>query len=79
MSRNFEEWLSEFDDSIASWKYYTDFDKVYANVNKIKNELNLLNGLIGSKNIENDFKELINEYPKVLQVIPILIDRKSVV
>lgn len=77
MSRNFEEWLSEFDDSIASWKYYTDFDKVYANVNKIKNELNLLNGLIGSKNIENDFKELINEYPKVLQVIPILIAKRE--
>ena len=26
MSRNFEEWLLNFDDSIASWKYYTDFD-----------------------------------------------------
>lgn len=76
-NRNFEEWLSEFDDSIASWKYYTDFDKVYDNVNKIKNELNLLNGLIGSKNIENDFKELINEYPKVLQVIPILIAKRE--
>ncbi|MEI3357302.1 MAG: type II restriction endonuclease [Clostridia bacterium] len=76
-NRNFEEWLSEFDDSIASWKYYTDFDKVYDNVNKIKNELNLLNGLIGSKNIENDFKELINEYPKVLQAIPILIAKRE--
>ena len=31
MSRNFEEWLSNFEDSIASWKYYTDFDKVYNN------------------------------------------------
>lgn len=76
-NRNFEEWLSKFDDSIASWKYYTDFDKVYDNVNKIKNELNLLNGLIGSKDIENDFKELINEYPKVLQVIPILIAKRE--
>ena len=76
-NRNFDEWLSEFNDSIASWKYYTDFDKVYNNVNKIKNELNLLNGLIGSKNIENDFKELINEYPKVLQAIPILIAKRE--
>lgn len=77
MSRNFEEWLSGFDDSIASWRYYTDFEKVYNNVNKIKKELNLLNSLIGSKNIENDFKELVEEYPKVLQVIPILIAKRE--
>lgn len=77
MSRNFEEWLLGFDDSIASWKYYTDFDKVYSNVNKIKKELNLLNTLIGSKNIEEDFKELVEEYPKVLKAIPILIAKRN--
>lgn len=77
MSRNFNEWLSTFEDSIASWRYYTDFDKVYSNVNKIKNELNLLNGLIGSKDIEADFKALITEYPNVLKVIPILIAKRE--
>lgn len=77
MARNFNEWLSSFEDSIASWRYYTDFDKVYRNVNKIKNELNLLNGLIGSKNIEQEFKELIEEYPKVLKAIPILIAKRE--
>lgn len=77
MGRNFEEWLSNFDDSIASWSYYTDFDKVYNNANKIKKELNLLNSLIGSKNIEQDFKELIQEYPKVLKAIPILIAKRN--
>ena len=77
MSRNFEEWLSNFDDSIASWRYYTDFDKVYNNANKIKKELNLLNSLIGSKNIEQEFKELVEEYPKVLRAIPILIAKRN--
>ena len=77
MSRNFEEWLLGFEDSIASWKYYTDFDKVYRNVGKIKNELNLLTGLIGSKNIEEEFKKLVMEYPKVLSVIPILIAKRE--
>lgn len=77
MSRNFEEWLLNFDDSIASWRYYTDFDKVYNNANKIKKELNLLNSLIGSKNIEEDFKELVQEYPKVLKAIPILIAKRN--
>lgn len=77
MARNFEEWLSTFEDSIASWGYYTDFDKVYRNVNGIKNELNLLTGLIGSKNIEEDFKKLVKEYPKVLNVIPILLAKRE--
>lgn len=77
MSRDFEEWLLNFDDSIASWRYYTDFDKVYNNANKIKKELNLLNSLIGSKNIEQDFKELVQEYPKVLKAIPILIAKRN--
>lgn len=77
MGRNFEEWLSNFDDSIASWGYYTGFDKVYNNANKIKKELNLLNSLIGSKSIEQDFKELVQEYPKVLKAIPILIAKRN--
>ena len=77
MNRNFTKWLDNFEDSIASWKYYTDFQKVYKNVNEIKNELNLLNGLIGSKNIEVEFKNLVNEYPKVLKAIPILIAKRE--
>ena len=77
MNRNFTKWLDNFEDSIASWKYYTDFQKVYKNVSEIKNELNLLNGLIGSKNIEVEFKNLVNEYPKVLKAIPILIAKRE--
>lgn len=75
--RNFDEWLAGFEDSIASWRYYTDFEKVYKNVNLIKNELNLLNGLVGSKNIERDFKNLLEEYPNILRAIPILIAKRE--
>ena len=39
MKRNFDEWMSTFEDSIATWRYYTDFDKAYKNVDKIKKEL----------------------------------------
>ena len=56
MKRDFNKWLSGFRDSIATWRYYTDFEKVYQNVEKMKDELNILNGLIGKKDIENEFK-----------------------
>lgn len=77
MKRDFDKWMSTFEDSIATWKYYTDFYKVYKNVDKIKKELNLLSSLIGSKNIEQEFKELVKEYPKVIRTIPILIAKRE--
>ena len=64
-------------DSIATWNYYTDFDKVYSNVQNIKVELNILNTLIGSKNIEDDFRFIIRKYPNVLCVIPILLAKRE--
>ena len=71
--RNFSEWLSGFRDSIADYGYYIDFEKVHRNVDNIKVELNILNSLIGSKNIETDFESLMRKYPEVLKCIPLLL------
>lgn len=73
MNRNFNEWLSKFRKSISNYSYYVDFDKVYKNVDKIKIELNILNSLIGSKNIEADFRNIIEKYPETLKCIPLLL------
>lgn len=71
--RNFNEWLSGFRNSIADYGYYIDFEKVHRNVDAIKVELNILNSLIGSKNIEVDFENLIRKYPEILKCIPLLL------
>ena len=71
--RNFNDWLSGFRDSIADYGYYIDFEKVHRNVDNIKVELNILNSLIGSKNIELDFENLMKKYPEVLKCIPLLL------
>lgn len=73
MSRDFNKWLSGFRYSIADYGYYIDFDKVYRNVKNIRVELNILNSLIGSKNIEDDFENIIKKYPETLKIIPILL------
>lgn len=72
-NRDFSTWLSGFRDSIADYGYYIDFEKVYRNVDSIKIELNILNSLIGSKNIEADFESLLENYPEILKCIPILL------
>ena len=72
-NRDFNVWLSGFRDSIADYGYYVDFKKVHRNIDKIKIELNILNSLVGSKNIETDFENLIKKYPEVLKCIPLLL------
>ena len=73
MKRNFNEWLGKFRGSISNYKYYTDFEKIFKNVNDIKIELNILNSLIGSQNIKEDFENIIEKYPETLKCIPILL------
>ena len=77
MKRNFNEWLGTFRSSIATYSYYVDFEKVYGNVDAIKVELNILNSLIGSKNIEADFEKLLKDYPQILKCIPVLLAVRS--
>lgn len=73
MKRNFAEWLLTFTDSIADYKYYIDFETIYRNTETYKVELNMLNSLIGSNDIEKEFENLIKKYPEVLKCIPILL------
>lgn len=73
MKRDFQAWLSTFKESIATYSYYVDFNKVYSNVDSIKIELNILNSLIGSKNIRLDFEKILTDYPETLRCIPILL------
>ena len=77
MARNFDEWLKKFRTSIANYDYYVDFDKVFDNVDAIKVELNILNSLIGSHNIEVDFERLLIDYPAVLRCIPLLLAKRA--
>ena len=76
-NKNFNEWFSTFRESIANYHYYVDFDTSYKNLNKFKIELNILNSLVGSKNIEDDFKMLVSKYPEVLKAIPILLAKRE--
>ena len=73
MKRNFAEWLLTFTDSIANYRYYIDFETIYRNAEIYKIELNMLNSLIGSKNIEKDFRNLVEKYPNVIKCIPTLL------
>lgn len=73
MGRDFYEWLGSFRSSICNYEYYVNFDKVYENVEEVRVELNIMNSLIGSKDIESDFRNLASRYPEILECIPTLL------
>lgn len=75
--REFKTWLSQFRETIADYNYYINFNKVYSNIADIKDELNLLNSLIGDKDIENSFERIITKYPNTLRCIPILLAKRE--
>lgn len=77
MNRDFNQWINNFKSSISNYGYYVDFAKIYKLAEKYKIELNILNSLIGSKNIETEFKNIIIKYPATLEVIPMLLAVRS--
>lgn len=76
--RDFNKWLSTFTNFLRTYEYYVDFEKVYRNANKYKVELNILNSLIGSENIEKDFYKLVKKYPECLKAIPLLLAVRTI-
>ena len=65
--------MGTFKTRISDYRYYVDFDKVNNNIDNIKTELNILNTLVGSKNIEKEFENIITKYPETLKCIPLLL------
>lgn len=70
---SFDNLKTTFQDSIFTWDYFTNFEKVKLNVKTVEVELNILNYLIGKEDIEDEFIKLITEYPKTRQALPLLI------
>ena len=75
--RVFDEWLSLFRESISGYSYYVDFEKIVKNADSIKVPLNIMNSLVGSKDVEGEFIDLARQYPEILKCIPTLIAVRS--
>jgi len=58
---------------ITQWDYFVKWEKVFNNIKPYEIELNILNVLIGKEKIKEELTKLILEYPKVVNVIPLLL------
>lgn len=74
MKRSFEEIMSSLKTTIAGFDFFTDFNKVFENVEEISISLNLMNSLLDTgDDFDKRFISLIHKYPNVLKSIPILL------
>ncbi len=73
MQKNFDLFISQLSETNATLDYFTDFEKVIRNTNRIAIKLNQLNYLIGKNDLRNAIKELYEENPKVFEVLDILL------
>jgi len=69
----FHYFIANLKSSIKTWDYFVNWEKTSKNLDKFKIELNILNSLLGSKNLDEDFVSLINQYPNVIKVLPMLL------
>lgn len=58
---------------IMQWDYWVDWEKVYNHIKPFEVELNILNVLIGKADIKKELMRLLMEYPKIINVIPLLL------
>mgnify|MGYP000978802831 FL=1 len=73
MSEQFNTFMSQLSETNATLDYFTDFEKIKQNVNRISIKLNQLNYLIGKDDIKTAIIELFDENSKVFEVLDILI------
>lgn len=59
--------------SNKTFSYFVDWPKVKENIQRYDYEINILNYLIGSTNVQAKLKEILGKNPEVLPVIPLII------
>lgn len=69
----FNYFINNLRNSNQTFDFFVDWCKVFHNLENIEIELNLLNYLIGKDNAEEELYKLIEKYPDIVPVLPILI------
>ena len=69
----FDEITSSFKNKITQWNYFVNWKKVLQNIEPVEKELNLLNYLIGKKDLHKETVALLLKYPETIKAIPSLL------
>ena len=69
----FDYLVGNLKETIKSWDYFVNWQKVLRNYKSVKVSLNLLNTLIGEADVEKAARELLAQDPDVIKIVPALL------
>jgi len=73
MNKDFNNLVSTFKNSIKTWDYFVNWNKVFANSSELEITLNKLNYLLGKVDLEKEFNKLYTSNPDIVRVLPVLL------
>lgn len=77
MKRNFEDFMSQLQETNQTLDFFCDFEKISTNVDNIKLSLYMLNSLIGTTDLRKDVEIIWNRDKTAFSVMDILIAVRS--
>ncbi len=73
MDKNFSNLMATLKDSIKTWEYFVDWNKVFENKARMEITLNKLNYLLGKDDLQAEFDRLFRQEPDIIRAIPVLV------
>ncbi|MBS3922937.1 MAG: type II restriction endonuclease [Nitrosarchaeum sp.] len=73
MEKDFKNFISTLKNSIKTWDYFVNWNKVFTNSSELEIILNKLNYLLGKDDLEKEFKILYSTNPDIIKAFPVLL------
>ena len=73
MEKDFKNFILTLKDSIKTWDYFVNWQKVFTNSSEFEIILNKLNYLLGKDNIKEEFEKLYHGNPDIIKAFPVLL------
>ncbi len=67
----FEYFVDNFTQSVTSWEYFINWQKVFSNFKEYEYGLHLLDVLVGKPNVEHELRLLIKKHPETAKLLPV--------
>lgn len=73
MKKDFQNLVNTFKNSIKTWDYFVNWEKVFSNSSDLEITLNKLNYLLGKEDLKAEFKKLYESNPDIIKAFPVLL------
>lgn len=73
MQKDFNNFIATLRNSIKTWDYFVNWEKVFTNSSELEIILNKLNYLLGKDDLKTEFKRLYDGNPDVVKALPVLL------